>query len=186
MAASSLPPSGYWQRVVYILMPLFLLLLFLGAINLWGGQETAVSLPPSPVPATPPTNTPTPTKAATANAATPLTPTPTDQPAALLPTDDIILLGPPAGSTFPINTTITLFWQWPHLLTDGQQFTVYWQQDAQIQLLGQLTEPNFGDLFQLQTTPTIAGNVLWWVSLETSIIQTKQIESSQRSLYIQP
>ncbi|MCB9430553.1 MAG: hypothetical protein H6668_01075 [Ardenticatenaceae bacterium] len=182
MAAPSLPPSGYWQRIVYIFMPLFLLLLFLGVIRLWGGEETAVS-PPSATttpPATP-TSLPAPTETDTGNAATPLPPTPTAQPATPLPADNIILLGPPAGSTFPANTPITLFWQWPHPLTDEQQFSVYWQQDKQTQLLGRLTEPNFGDLFQLQTTPTIVGNAVWWIVLETN---DATIESPQRQLLI--
>lgn len=183
MAAPSFPPSSYWQRVVYILMPLILLLLFLGVIHLWGGEETAVSIPPSPTPPATPTSPPTPTETATGKATTPLPPTPTNQPTIPLPAGDITLLGPPASSTFPINTIITLFWQWPYPLTDGQQFSVYWQQGEQIQLLGQITEPNFGDLFQLQTRPTIVGNAVWWVVLDNTS-ESEQQKSIHRQINV--
>ncbi|MEZ4512736.1 MAG: hypothetical protein R3C62_12735 [Chloroflexota bacterium] len=185
MAAPSLPPSGYWQRIVYILMPLLLLLLFLGLINLWPATETAVS-PPTPAPPPTLTTPPTPTTVATAETAVSPPPTATSQPVSTLPPGDITLLGPPAGSTFPVNTPITLFWQWPHPLTEGQQFNVYWQQDGQTRLLGQLDEPNFGNLYQFQTTPTTAGNTVWWVTLEISTIKSAQVESLQRSLSILP
>ena len=166
------------RQAIYAVIPLLLLLLCLGLINLLPGdlaEPTAVSALPTPIaqngqtgaqptaaPATalPPSPTPT---------ATP-SPTPTPLPT-LPPETQIVLLGPPDGSVLPAASPISLFWTWPLDLGEGQRFVVYLLVGAEERPLPPLSEPNMGSGYQQQIQPTtldgLGDEFRWLVRLES-------------------
>ncbi|MBK8985578.1 MAG: hypothetical protein IPM39_05785 [Chloroflexi bacterium] len=178
------------QRVIYTIMPLFLLLLCLGVINfvsdepaaemaaLVTGGETAVPLTPIPAAsATPPPATTTPT-------VTP-TPTPTALPT-LPPEAAITLLGPPDGSVFSAATALSLYWAWPYPLREDQFFAIYLAGSGDERRLGELLEPNLGDNYYWQLRPSdltgLGADLTWQIRLESTLLPAPQLTSGTRTI----
>jgi hypothetical protein len=165
------------RQAIYAVIPLLLLLLCLGLVNLLPGylvEPTAVSATPTPIaqndqsgalPTVAPTTalppSPTPTT----------TPTPTPTPLPTVPPEtEIVLLGPPDGSVLPAAAPISLFWTWPLDLGEGQRFVIYLLVEDEERPLPPLSEPNMGSVYQQQLQPAdlagLAGDIRWEVRLE--------------------
>lgn len=176
---------------IYVLAPLFLLILCLGVINLGPRLiDTAdrVSSAPTPTTTTPatavnptttalPTPTPTPTQVPTPVATAPPT----------LPPDTAVqLLGPPPESAFPINDKISFYWHWSQPLAEEQRFALYLLVDDQELLLGTVDEPNLGAGFRLSASPgdfvETTGTIQWQVRLESELSERPLAESKVRSI----
>lgn len=183
-----------WQQLLYVLAPFFLLLVCLGFINFIPGRLTAVptASPQSKnevtgdVTAVSPTPDTNPLPAAT------LPPTPTVIPTATLPPDAAItLLGPPIGSSFRRNDTISFYADWPFPLTESQQLAAYVRfNDQPATLLGALDEPNTGQRYRWQMNvremTDTAVSFEWWVQLQTSSDATPLLTSPYRTVTLLP
>lgn len=112
------------------------------------------------------------------------------EPAPTIPPGAVVeLIGPPAGSHFPVDASISFYWRWPFVLDENQQFVVYLLQDQQEILLGMLTEPNLGnDAYylsgELAATAVQAGAVQWEVRLENAPGQIILATSERRGLLL--
>lgn len=186
-----------WQQVLYVLAPFFLLLVCFGFINFVPGRLTAVPTPS--LPSSPPANeTAVEVTAVNPAADTAFLPTatippvPTLIPTATLPPDAVIeLLGPPAGSSFRRNDTISLYANWPIPLTESQQLAAYVRFDGQPPiLLGTLEEPNTGQRYRWQMNigemADTAVSLEWWVQLQTSSGGTPLLTSTSRPVTLLP
>lgn len=190
-------PHRKRRQVIYAILPFFLLLLCLTGLNLvgqWsaeatslagesGGEITAVATPPSltssNLPATPSPTAPPPTT----------TPAPTPTPT--LPPDAIIqLLGPPDGSVLNSGTPLSLYWNWPYSLDEGQIFVVYLGANGQETRVGALSEANMGQGYHWLIPPdelTVLGaEGVWQVRLEATPAGTVLLRSEQRSFRLLP
>jgi hypothetical protein len=183
-----------WQQVLYILAPFFLLLVCLGFINFVPGRLTAV---PTPSPQSEKerlqetaVSTATTITSALPTATTP--PTPTRIPTATLPPDAVIdLLGPPAGSNFRRNDTISFYADWPLPLAESQQLAAYIRLDAQPPiLLGILDEPNSGQYYRwhmnIGEMAQTAVSLEWWIQLQTDSSTPPLRTSATRSVTLLP
>ena len=174
-------------------MPLLILLVIVGLINLLPEQETAVSAQPTASPtieatAVLPTSTSTaipPTEPAQETA---VLPTSTPQPTATgtpFPSDSMItLLGPPTHSTLIQNNPMPFYWSWPHPLGESDFFTVYLRQETEVFVLGQISEPNLGQMYQLEATSPVLGEATWFVRLESGKTAVFRQESPSRNITI--
>ena len=181
------------RRTLYILMPLIVLLFILAAINLLSTPQTAVSSQPTSSPTTAatavlPTLTPTsipPTKPVQETA---VLPTPTSQPTATatpFPSNSAItLLGPPADSRLIQENPIPFYWSWPHPLAESDFFVVYLRQEGTEIVLGSVSEPNLGQVYQLIATSPVRGEVSWFVRLESGETAVFLQESPVRPIRI--
>lgn len=179
------------KRIIYTIMPLGLLLLCLGMINLLptrptpetntgGSSEGATAVAantPSAALATlpPPSATPT---------ATPL-PSPTPLPT-LPPDAAITLLGPPDGSVFSAAAPLSLYWTWPYPLRDDTTFAIYLTANGVEQKLGALGEPNLGDngyYWQIQPADLagLSADLTWQIRLESTLADTPLLTSETRA-----
>jgi hypothetical protein len=161
------------QRIIYRVMPLFLLIVCLGAINLVSRQRASSSealtapLPAQVAKTTPPVSAPAATAVPTLIPGQP-TAMPTAVPA-LPPEVSIQLLGPPENAVFQTNNAISFYWHWDAPLADGQQFAVYLKQDDKEMVVGFLDEPNVGSSYRINITigdKVNAGSAQWQVRLE--------------------
>lgn len=178
---------GRKLQLLYILTPLGLLIVCLGAINLasalvmGAGADAAM---PTPMVALAATNTAeeavVPPSSGFEQEAAPA-PTSLATPApAIVPTippgAEIQLLGPPPGSAFRIGDTLSFYWQWSVPLAKDQSLAVYLLAQNQEYLLGRLDEPNVGQSYRLHVSiddsTRAAGKVQWQVRLESN--QAKQ------------
>ncbi|MCB9422180.1 MAG: hypothetical protein H6667_20425 [Ardenticatenaceae bacterium] len=180
-----------WKETAYIVAPFFLLVACLAFINFVPGRLTAVSTP-SPQPensivvetavssatAIPPTST--------------IPPTPTLIPTATLPPDaEILLLGPPSGSSFRQNDTISFYANWPLPLIEPQQLAAYVQLDDQpVISLGELAEPNTGLCYRWQLNMSeitdTAVTLSWWVQLQPDSNSPPLLTSPTRQVTLLP
>ncbi|MBP6469527.1 MAG: hypothetical protein KBE23_15705 [Chloroflexi bacterium] len=181
------------KRIIYTIMPLALLLLCLGMINLLptrpttetnaGGAEgeTAVAANTSSAALAtlpPPTATPT---------ATPL-PSPTPLPT-LPPEAAINLLGPPNGSVLSAAAPLSLYWTWPYPLRDDTAFAIYLTASGVEQKLGALGEPNLGDYsyyWQIQPADLagLSADLTWQIRLESTLAPTPLLSSETRTVQL--
>ncbi len=166
------------RRAIRIFAPLLFLLLCLAVINAWPAsqeqaQEPDILTAVSPTTranqtvetAVPSTSTPIPTVTATATA----TPIPT---ATLPPDAEIRLLGPPADALFRTTDALVFYWQWPAPLAENYFFQVVLFTPSGENIVGQVTEANFGTQFSLQANvETLLGTELtgeWQVQILSS------------------
>ena len=185
-----------WQQLLYVLAPFFLLLVCLGFINFIPGRLTAVptASPQSKNAAAgePTTVSPTPDSASDALPAATIPPTSTIIPTATLPPDAAIaLLGPPVGSSFQRNDTISFYVDWPFPLTESQQLAAYVRfNDQPATLLGVLDEPNTGQRYRWQMNvremTDTAVSFEWWVQLQTSSDAAPLLTSPSRTVTLLP
>jgi hypothetical protein len=185
-----------WQQVLYILAPLFLLLVCLGFINFVPGRFTAVLTPSPPYPenetASSTAVSPTPAANSLPIATLSPTPAPTLIPTATLPPDAVIdLHGPPANSSFRRDDTISFYANWPLPLTESQQLAAYIRiEDQPPILLGTLEEPNIGRLYRWQMNvgdiAETAVSLEWWVQLQTGSSTPPILTSPSRSVTLLP
>ena len=182
-----------WQQVLYFLAPFFLLSACFGLINFIPAKLTAVTT------ATPQSGNETTLVTAISPTSTPdsfsiaaISPTPATIPTATLPPDAVIeLLGPPAGSSFRRNDTISFFADWSSPLTESQQLAAYIRiNDQPPILLGVLEEPNIGQRYRWQTNiGEVAGTAVsleWWVQLQTSRTASPLLTSASRPVTLLP
>jgi hypothetical protein len=82
-----------------------------------------------------------------------------------------VLLGPPDNAIFTAQDSATFYWQYPNLLPDGYQFTVYIQQDDTAFATQSLNEPNLGLSYRAAVPLTFDVSQMtalnWWVQIET-------------------
>ncbi len=182
------------KQKIYIVMPLFFLILCLGLFNFAPRWIENAPVTPTTLPvasngdriidtgtAVPPSPFPTPTLIPT--------PYPTLPPEAM-----ITLLGPPQDGRFQSTDTITFYWAWPIPLLKDQQMSIYARLDGQDTLLGSLDEPNLGHTFRLhvdgQALADIAAesrSVQWFIQLQSTEQPHLQLaESEVRTLNIMP
>ena len=181
------PRVGRKLRLLYILTPLFLLIVCLGTINLAPALVTVVGAGPTlstPMVTLAKSNAAEDTAAVVSShvkqesvaAPTRLpTPTPTVMPTAP-PGAEIQLLGPPPGSAFRIGDTLSFYWQLSVPLAEDQTLAVYLLTQNQEHLLGRLSKANIGHSYRLHVVideaTGVAGKVQWQVRLEST--QPKQ------------
>ncbi len=193
-------PTTSIRRVIYIVTPLFLLILCLALINFFPllvGDSTASPVSEGGSLQTE-TETETVTKASEA-AATAVPPTPTLQPAPtptnpLPPNAAISLLGPPDDSLFLLdsaNNVVSFYWAWPQTLSEDQRLVLYIRVGEQDTPLGALEEPNMGNAYRWQEDMTAfmdtAVPIQWLVKLQTvSDPQLVLAESEARTLRLSP
>ncbi len=201
--------NGKEQQVFYILAPFLLLSVCIIAINL---VRAMVPAPPStPVDSgaistpqqtdvettaeTRPLDTPLPpaTLPATLSAVPTPTPTPTVDVMSLIPEDaNVQLLGPPHGSIFAANDTLSFYWTWPLPTADDQFFAVYVYDEEQRQLLGQLDSPNLGTAYVLHHPAhevmseifTSSGTIQWQIVLHSTFTASPLVASEPRTFTI--
>jgi hypothetical protein len=166
------------RQTIYAVLPLLLLLLCLGLVNLLPddlGGTTAVT-PPSPIIPTSQNGGGPPLLALTTPAPPSPTPTPTVTPTAtplptLPPEAQITLLGPPDGSVLPASAAISLFWTWPLALREGESLVVYLLLGDEERPLSPLIEPNMGRGYYWQLPPaelsSLGDEFRWQVRLES-------------------
>lgn len=173
---------GRKQRLLYILAPLFLLIVCLGTINLTpalilvaGADQAAPVATAALATITPVENaitTPSSRFKQEPGAAPTLLPTPTPTMAPAPLGAEIQLLGPPSGSTFRIGDTLSFYWQWPAPLAEDQSLAVYLLVQNQEYLLGRLGEPNVGQSYRLHVpiddSMGATGKAQWQVRLESN------------------
>ncbi|MCB8985532.1 MAG: hypothetical protein H6659_17030 [Ardenticatenaceae bacterium] len=181
------------KRIIYTVMPLTLLLLCLGLINLLpdqqapaagsGGQtdkgETAVTTadntPSALATLAPPTAAPT------------ITPTPAPTPLPTLPPDAAItLLGPPDGSVFSAAAPLSLYWTWPYPLREDEYFAIYLAAAGTEQFLGRVPEPNLGDGYFWQVPPAalsgLGPELSWQIRLQSTLADAPLLASETRAV----
>lgn len=112
-------------------------------------------------------------------------PTPVPTP---VPSEPIVLLGPPLESTFRATDEIVFYWTWPLALTDEQRFVVYLIGGGRQIEIGRLEETNLGLGYHLRMT---AGDLIdepgpygWQVVLEDSATGATLILSDIRLITI--
>jgi len=187
---------GRKRQLLYILTPLFLLILCLGTINVAPALVTiagADPVTPAPTVALAPTIAAEATVSPfsdfeqdTVPTATSLA-TPTE---AIVPTIppgvEIQLLGPPPGSAFRIGDTLSFYWQWSLPLAEDQSLALYLLVQDQELLLGRLDEANVGHSYRLHVpvgdSSGAAGKVQWQVRLESNHAKQWLVASEIRLL----
>lgn len=186
------------RQLLYIVAPLFLLLLCLGTINLaprmaeiTGNRLSMAATTQAPATATRmqavtavlEQQTPSPPPTAT------VTPSPTATPyipPTFPPGTEIQLLGPPPESRFSVGDALSFYWKWPLALAENQYFALYLHNNTQEWLLGTVKEPNIGDSYRLQVMATdfvkTAATFNWYVQLETTLSDNNLAVSERRAL----
>jgi hypothetical protein len=137
--------------------------------------KPTAQLPPSPTV----TNTPPPTASAT--------PLPTPELAPTLPAGaQIWLYGPPDGSSYSRNSTVSFFWSWPYPLAEEQQFVLYLIGDGSEHRVGSVGKPNLGSAYSLrmlaQQLSEVESPVAWEVRLEDGSSAEALLVSERRAL----
>lgn len=61
----------------------------------------------------------------------------------------VVLSGPPPGSQFGLNDSVTFYWDWPGELQDGMRFALYLQSADAAELVGTADADNLGNVQQV-------------------------------------
>lgn len=188
---------GRKQQLLYIVAPVFLLLICLGTINLAPAlvrvtgtnpsiqaaevaSATSIGADASPVAALyPPERKPVATRS--------LWPSPTPYIVPTVPPGaEIYLFGPPSNGAFTVGDTISFYWQWRLPLAEDQSLTVYLLTEDQELFLGRLAEPNVGTSYRLQVSTRdlakTADTIRWQVRLESQYVEESLLASEIRPL----
>lgn len=125
-------------------------------------------------------------------AVTPTTiPQPTPSPQPTLPPDATITLsGPPNESSFPSNSIVTFYWNWPQPLAENHQFALTLINSDQEQQIATIDEQNLGQQYALTvdtgtidlTTPESL--LFWQIQLINSESGTILAQSVRRELLL--
>lgn len=195
-----------WRRRLLLMSPSLLVLLGILAYNwfvYWQPQpqpmaatSVAATAVPSQTETAATTALPSASQPEALSAATAIVPTATaiPQPQPTIPADaQIGLLGPPSDTSLPISAPITLYWQWPLLLPETQQFVVYVRDvngDGTETAVGTLIEPNLGSSYRLTIPAAAWGDsvtaVAWVVQLEEIATGAVLRRSEPRNITLLP
>ena len=181
------------KRFWYSITPLLLTLAVIILINLFSSEGSPAPTTPSQNTAVPEANHPNDgqiTRPPILPATILPSPTPSATPKPDLPESaQIGLLGPPAGSSLPLNGRTVFYWTYSEQLLPGQVFALQIIQFDQITTHELVTQPNFGDAYQVSIAMdeiTAAGTAVWQIHLKWRDQQDLILSSEERIINLLP